>query len=78
MSRHLLRRKISEKKLMLRRRGEPWERGARQSSPRLANINIFFSLILLVRETDFAEKEGILVISNNNENKVLLGYSRAN
>lgn len=53
MSSQLLRRKISEKKLMLRRRGEPG------------------SEVL-------AEKEGLLVVTNSNENKVLLDYSRAN
>ena len=30
------------------------------------------------RSTDFAEKEGLLVVTNSNENKVLLDYSRAN
>ena len=69
MSSQLLRRKISEKKLMLRR-----ALGTRCSTelPTVCKHQIFF------RSTDFAEKEGLLVVTNSNENKVLLDYSRAN
>ena len=41
-------------------------------APRGIQTSNFFGL------TDFAEKEGLLVVTNSNENKVLLDYSRAN